>query len=552
MKKNLLFLAALTAMTTLPSQAAVTIEGDETGHDYETLSAAVTAAATGSTIIVDADYTETARITPGNKTLTVKGAEGKNIIVNYGGEFLISMDNSAGSLTVENLTFKYSLTAASGRNSINVGRGSLYLKNVTIDGANIKANDESDRYVISLDNGNSNIPNVLLENVEFTNCNAVNAQNNALVVVRNQNLTLSGDGNPSIYLKNNVNIKDASSFTGHADLYLPESYSAKSVVNNCTDGRLFSITLEGKCLLANGGNLVLADTPVVLNRTKSLGYTTLPAAVSAATTGDELVLYQDVTLTASQRLNGKTITIKGATGNEQIIRDDSFHKADASDKTNEVFFLTNNAADDLTLSDLVLNGNNVIISTAALLPTNGCKITLNNVILRDCSTTWERGLIDNPGSNAGTWHLNGVKAENCTATNRAQVVANAAGNSISGDNDFILRINGSNTVDATGVANAQPLGVVFSDTPKLNEQKTAFTGCSDTNQFFVRNAGCEFTANGDNLDVKRINATSITDIEADNDADAEWYTIQGLPADPAVPGLYIKVLNGKATKVLVK
>lgn len=556
MKKIYILLAALSAMTAIPTQAAVTIEGDETGHDYQTISAAVNAAENGATILVDADLTETASIAPGAKNITVKGAEGKDITVSFGGIFLISMSDANSSLTVENLTFKYTPDTSTGRNTVQIGRGNLYMKNVTIDGANVKSTntEKPDAYIISLDNGNSNIPNVVLDNVNIVNSQAANAQNNSLVVVRNQNLALSGDTNLSIYLKGNVNIKSAADFTGHADLFLDDSFPVgNKVVNDCTDASLFSINRTDKCLLANGGNLVLSEIPVVLNRTKSIGFGTLPAAVSAAASGDVLVLNEDITMTESQRLNGKTITIQGATGSEQLIRGENFHKADASDRTNEVFFLTNNANDNLTLSNLILNGNNVEITTAALLPVNGCKITLSSVTVKDCSTTWERGLIDNPGSNPGTWHLDGVRFENCTTAPGATLVtAYQPGNSISGDNSFTLRMQGNVTVDATGAANTEPVGVVFSDTPRLNQQKTAITGCNDPGQFFVRNAGCEFVANGDNLDVRRINSTSITDIEAENDTEVRWYDLQGMPATTDAPGLYIKVQNGKATKVLVR
>lgn len=556
MKKIYILLAALSAMTAIPTQAAVTIEGDETGHDYATISAAVNAAETGATILVDADLTETASIAPGAKNITVKGAEGKDITVSFGGIFLISMSDANSSLTVENLTFKYTPDTSTGRNTVQIGRGSLYMKNVTIDGANVKSTntEKPDAYIISLDNGNSNIPNVVLDNVNIVNSQAANAQNNSLVVVRNQNLTLSGDTNLSIYLKGNVNIKSAADLTGHANLFLDDSFPVGGkVVNDCTDASRFSINRTDKCLLANGGNLVLSEIPVVLNRTKSTGFATLAAAVQAATSGDVLVLNDDITMTESQRLNGKTITIQGATGSEQLIRGENFHKADASDRTNEVFFLTNNANDDLTLSNLILNGNNVEITTAALLPVNGCKITLSSVTVKDCSTTWERGLIDNPGSNPGTWHLDGVRFENCTVpSGKTLVTAYQPGNSISGDNSFTLRMQGNVTVDATGAANTVPVGVVFSDAPGLNQQKTAITGCNDPGQFFVRNAGCEFVANGDNLDVRRINTTSITDIEAENDTEARWYDLQGMPATTDAPGLYIKVQNGKATKVLVR
>lgn len=558
MKKIYILLAALSAMTAIPTQAAVTIEGDETGHDYATISAAVNAAETGATILVDADLTETASIAPGAKNITVKGAEGKDITVSFGGINLINTTVITSTLTVENLTFKYTPTGATGRNPINIGRGSLYMKDVTIKDANIKTGTDSqgnpvDRYVISLDNSNGNIPNVVLDNVKILDSKVTNPQN-AFVLVRNQNLTLSGDTNLSIYLKGNVNIKSAADFTGHADLFLDDSFPVGGkVVNDCTDASLFSINRTDKCLLANGGNLVLSEIPVVLNRTKSTGFATLAAAVQAATSGDVLVLNDDITMTESQRLNGKTITIQGATGSEQLIRGENFHKADASDRTNEVFFLTNNANDDLTLSNLILNGNNVEITTAALLPVNGCKITLSSVTVKDCSTTWERGLIDNPGSNPGTWHLDGVRFENCTVpSGKTLVTAYQPGNSISGDNSFTLRMQGNVTVDATGAANTVPVGVVFSDTPGLNQQKTAITGCNDPGQFFVRNAGCEFVANGDNLDVRRINTTSITDIEAENDTEARWYDLQGMPATTDAPGLYIKVQNGKATKVLVR
>lgn len=543
MNKHLLALAGCLALGIAPAMATVTIEGN--GTEYTSISAAMADAETGSTILVSESYLEETTINPGTKSITIKGVKGEgdnanDVVVSFKGQFVISLGDATCSLTVENLTFKNTLTAPNARNTFNIGRGSIYLKDVTIDGANVKSKDDgTPNYIISLDNSAGNIPNASFDNVKIINSTITGAP--AEVVVRNSNLTLSGDTNLSIQLKGNNFIKSANGFTGKVTLVLDEARAVNSVVvQECTTPENFTLSgREGYVLQAKDGNLILAETPAVVNETTGTGYSTLNAALDEAANGQTVILNKDITLTSRCTLNGKAVTIKGATGKEKIIRGEGFLVYP---------FLINNADDNLTFENITLDGNNVEITAAMLQPANGASLTLKNVTVANCVTTNDRGLIDNNGTNPGTWHMDGVKFDNCTVPNQL-VTANAAGNTIKGNNSFSLRVNNAFTVDAEGVNNETPVNVTVAS-PAVD--KVVFTNCTDLNQFVCDNSGLKFAAKDGNLVLASQTSTGIDEITTEDNATAIWYNLQGERVQPGAPGLYIRRQGDKVSKVYIR
>gem|GEM_PF-7127271 len=537
MNKQFLALAGCLAIGIAPAMATVTIEGNAT--EYTSISAAMADAETGSTILVSESYLEETTINPGAKNITIKGTS-DDVVVSFKGQFVISLGDATCSLTVENLTFKNTLTAPNARNTFNIGRGSIYLKDVTIDGANVKSKDDgTPNYIISLDNSAGNIPNASFDNVKIINSTITGSP--AEVVVRNSNLTLSGDTNLSIQLKGNNFIKSANGFTGKVTLVLDEARAVNSVVvQECTTPENFVLeNREGYILQAKDGNLILAEIPAVVNETTGAGYTTLNAALDAAQNGETVIVNKDLTLTSRYTLNGKTVTIKGATGEEKLIRGEEFLVYP---------FLINNENDNLTIENLTLDGNEVKTEAAMLQPANGASLTLKNVTVANCVTTNARGLIDNNNSTPGTWHMDGVIFDNCTVPNQ-QITANAAGNTIKGNNSFTLRVNNTFTVDAEGVANENPVNV-YVDSPAVD--KLVLTNCTDLDQFACINDGLKFAAKDGNLVLASQTSTGIDEITAEDNATAIWYNLQGERVQPETPGLYIKRQGDKVSKVYIR
>lgn len=538
MNKQLLALAGCLALGIASAMATVTIEGNAT--EYTSISEAMEVAETGSTILVSESYLEETTINPGTKNITIKGVKGEgdnanDVVVSFKGQYVISLQNVGCSLTVENLTFEATLEQNT-RNIFAIGKGSIYLTDVTIKGAKVT----NTTGIISLNNGNSNIPNASFNNVKIIDSTITNAP--AEVVVNNSNLTLSGDTELSIQLKGTNVIKSAKGFTGKVTLVLDEARAVNSVVvQECTTPGNFILSgKEGYTLLPDkDGNLILAETPAVVNETTGAGYTTLNAALDGAQNGETVIVNKDLTLTSRYTLNGKTVTIKGATGEEKLIRGEGFLVYP---------FLINNENDNLTIENLTLDGNEVETTAAMLQPANGASLTLKNVTVTNCVTTNARGLIDNNNSNPGIWHLDGVKFDNCTVPNQ-HVTANAAGNTIKGDNSFTLRVGNTFTVDAEGVQNESPVNV-FVDSPAVD--KIVVTNCTDLNQFVCDNSGFKFAAKDGNLVLASQTSTGIDEITAEDDATATWYNLQGERVQPVAPGLYIKRQGDKVSKVCIR
>lgn len=540
MNKPLLLLAACASMACAEMSATITIAGSET--TYATLSEAVAAAESGAVITIDEGYTQATQVvfpaaTATAKTITIKGTDG--VVVEYRGEYLFNSQNAANVVNVENLTFKYIATASTTRSTFAIGRGSLNLKNVEVQNANITGENG----VIMLNNGNSNIPAVKLDNVKLINCNI---EAPAQVIVNNSNVVLAGDTELSLQLKGTNYIKDASAFTGKVELVLDESRAVNSViVNNCTDATRFTIAgVSDKILLANNGNLVLSDIPVIVNETTSTGYSNFYTAMGNAQSGEIFTLYSDVTMNSSIDLNGRVITIKGANADVRIIRATGWTK---------YFFLLNKETSELTLENLTIDGNSVEMPNSMFQPTAAAKLNLVNVLVQNCVVNNERGLIDNNNSNPGTWHFDGVKFDNCDASTQL-VAANAAGNTIKGDNYFTLRVYNNVTVDAAGANNTVPVRVTpnYVELGGDGKSRAAITNCSDAAQFTSGSDLFNLTFDNGTYSFVQKNPTGVENIEINGAATIRWYNLRGEETTPSAAGVYIKVEGDKATKVYVK
>lgn len=553
MNKQILAMATLLALGGLTANAQVTIDGNET--EYASLYSAVQAAESGATINVNKDYTDRG-VSGQNSIIYLNSA--KNITINggghtvsYNGLYVISMSDVNSSLDLQDITFKNTGTTANGRNTFSLAKGSVSLKNVTIDGANVSSANG-----IIYVNSSSNLTNAVFDNVKLVNCitTAAPAQ---VVLNNNGNVTLKGGTELTLKLGGSSVIKDASAFTGNVGLVLDAQTVGTVLVKNCTTPSYFSlIGQDGNTLLVDNGNLELAAMPDILNATQGLGYTAtqISNAISAAKSGSTLVLNTDLTLTSDLRINGKTLTFKGATGEEKIIRGQT---------GNEGYIArVNNANDNVTFENLVIDGDGKDYTMPLFIPMKGAKLTLRNVKVTGSKTSSNNGLIVNDNSNPGTWHLDGVTFENCTVPNQ-EVVANAEGNTISGDNSFTLRVNSHKVddetvpyaIDAEGVNNSNPIQTTMQNVASLSHWTPVFLNCSSDNQFECTDQGYSFLMhnNGKDLYFNKDTMTGIGSIAADGaDAPVEWYNLMGEKVSPIAPGIYIRRQGATTEKVLVR
>ncbi len=589
MKKQLLA-AMLTALAgTTPVWADVTIEGGD-GTTYPTINAAVAAAtpdAAGAvTVIVDGEITETIEsgttlvnpyaLNNNIKSLTVKGENNANI--KFGGYFLFNVTNGV-SLTLDNLKLTGNLREdqTAGRTPIICAKGSLYMTNVTIDNVHIdngKNNMTMNNSAVIGLNSNSNAVNVVFDNVKIVNSTATAP---GLVYATNSNIILKGDTELSIYLTGINGLKDAAEYTGNVQLVVDANRSGSFINSNGSApvGAYFTVKKVGEdAVTIYRGVGTSALTPVnpespLVNQTKNAAYGTLAAAINGANSGDVIVLYGDITITERTRNSSKSLTIKGATGNERIIRGE----ANTADNLLDV-----NATDQTTtIENLIIDGNNVEATAYTFEPANTCSLVLNNVKIINSTTSVARGLISNNTNNPGTWHLNGVEFENCSASTNTQLVTSAAeGNTISGcDLGLSIKITGDNFITVEGELTnpREDLIHIFVLTP--GEGKKVIAGYkgdttkspAEMNQHFLCVNAQDNSEEGDiewHLEYdeptdcfvyQRGWVSGVEDIvtEADTEAPVLWYNLSGMPVDqPGEAGIYIRRQGNKVSKVLVK
>lgn len=542
------------ALGALPLSAQVTIEGSET--NYASISAAMSDAVDGSVINVSESYTETATISIPQgtiKNVTITGSDG--VEVSFHGIFVVSLQEAKSSLRIENITFRDNKPeSVTGRSPFAIGRGSIYMKNVSIE----DVNESSTTGIIALNNKNSNILDAELNNVRIANCTLAEGVP-AEVVVNNSNVTLTGNTEMSLQLKDNNFIKNAAGFTGHATLVSDASRELGSViVKECTDPTLFTLSgVEGKILQAKDGNLVLAEMPAITAEGEvGAGYSDLKTAIESVESGATLVINKSISLTGSRIVvGGKTLTIKGATGTESISRGQNvnYHLVSLGEN------------DNVTFENITVDGDEAETKVPLFQTQSNAVLNLNNVKIINCKAMLDanHGLIENRTNGDGTWHLNGVQFENCVVlrpeseatdtdmpiVSEPLVTANLSGNSMSGDNSLSLQICGNYSVDAQGVNNTTPVKVTFTN-PNLDT--VYFKNCSDPFQFQCTNSSYKFVADGNNLKLSSDLGSGIGGIDAENYSEAAWYNLNGIRVNPNTPGLYIKVEGDKATKVYVK
>lgn len=210
---------------------------------------------------------------------------------------------------------------------------------------------------------------------------------------------------------------------------------------------------------------VEVETAAVVNNTTGAGYASLAAAVAdiptiTAETNMPTVLTINKDVEISSRLNIKTqnVTIKGATGNEKILRAESYK--------NGLMFLTQDTLATLTVEDLIIDGQDIESSAAVFEAGNKGLTVLNNISIEHVVTTGKQGVISNK-SNARLV-INGVRMSNCTADNsKALVFVGTNKVTLSSTNDFgAIHVEKANYLINDGATNTQ--AIVVDDTRAAN------------------------------------------------------------------------------------
>lgn len=124
-----------------------------------------------------------------------------------------------------------------------------------------------------------------------------------------------------------------------------------TTLNSTNNYKYYSIASS-----TNPHSYATAKYASVINNTTKAIYTSLEPAVTAATAGDTLVLKDDVTISAGRLNIEKTLTIKGATGEEKII-------CGVAAKTIMLLNKNDKLKDTLSLMNLVVDAQGTVRST---------------------------------------------------------------------------------------------------------------------------------------------------------------------------------------------
>ena len=385
-----ILLAAALGATAVSAEQTVFI--GETG--YDDLASAVSAATDGATITIKGNQTITSRLELGNKSLTLKGE-----------------NNPVLTRTMSNIML---LVNAANENVV------LNFEGLTFDG-----NNDDSKTTIEAKNGNNKA------HIAFTDCKFTNNTDKALqtkyfttltnvsadgdVFVGNNNrVTIAGTANYPMYIESSYAIAAGENLSGAVKIRLQEGQytSGRTIVNNCSDASLFTLTNapEGYSLEANEGKLVLAfNKYVVKNESTGVSYTSLEEALTDMTQPEEgdnvLTVLESIDVTSRIGTNSGILacTIKGATPDVTLRR-----------TFTNTLFVSNNKS--LKFENLTLDCNNYSGKDYDF-EANAGTLSFKDVKIINCAT--KVGFFSVKVDNR-TLVLDNCSYEECTAANVPQ------------------------------------------------------------------------------------------------------------------------------------
>ncbi len=462
-----LLVGALLGVSAIYAEQTVFI--GETG--YDSLEAAVNAAAAGSTITLTGDQTISGNRITIQKKLTIKGEENKEVKIYRAIGFtnnMLFLVNNSGNLSFENIIFdgnnvntdKITLEAATDKETLN-------LTNVKF--VNCKTTNGTGLVKLK--------GNHILKNVETENCTVPEGRGDFLVGADNR-LTVSGSGKFSLYIESTYKIK-ADNFTGICTIFLdPTKISTgRNIAEGGTaENFIFANAPEGYNFTDNGGDVVIGSfIPVIKNESTGQSYSTFEEAVAACTDSDNtLILTHDCDVT-KRLMPAKNLVIKGETGNEVL----------KSTFGNSLFLAVGSGA-SLTLEDLVLDCNFEGNNKSEIEASSSASLILKNVKIINSKT--DTYLIDVKGNSRGLSLIN-VHIEDCT--NNYVHLQSGAKLNISGNNNFaIYCADAKQTITAIedGIDHTDNfIYITYEDVAGLEEDQLIVSNCVHGSRFRITN-----------------------------------------------------------------
>lgn len=516
MKK--LYSLALGLLATLGLSAQVTI--GET--NYETLQAAIDAAEAGATLTITSDVTITSRLGIG-KNLTLEAVNGAKIIVGSNFDSSRILINNSANATLSNVTIDGG-GFETNRTIVEIAQqaASVNLSNVTIQNVSLKAG----RIILVKK------PTVV-ENLKFENCTC--AAGSYPILVGGNGMTVKGTGEYDLYVEGTYTMS-AEDFTGKIGIEL-QNWSERTIVNNGNVANFYLVGApEGYKLADNNGSVgVIYEKDVVTNETTGVSYSSLIAAVDAASTNDVITILEDIELPGRLLIGYKNITLVGANPSVVIKRTNT-------EKTH----LMVECNYTLTVKDLVIDANNIkndkpifnlkghgVFENVKVLNAGQCAsvITLTNA---------DKTLSVTDMTVADSDDMNKVNLpDNTTVT-------------LNGNNNLAYNFQNGCTfqVAADGeLTNEEPIELIPSDKYEYVDNFALVKNCNDFSKFDLKSTSYHLEANDGNLVLVSGDLSGISAVVADENAPVEYYNLQGIRVENPSNGIFIRRQGTKTTKV---
>lgn len=296
-------------------------------------------------------------------------------------------------------------------------------------------------------------------------------------------------------------------------------------------------------------SLDLQQQTAVVNQNTSKGYANISEAWTAAKDGDVLVVNENQTLDKRLNSESRSITVKGANPDITITRTNP----------GTMLFLANNGGCEITLQDIVLDGDNADSNANFTEASGYAKMNFRNVTVRNARSANALGLVvGKAGCKLG---LEGIRFVNCVVNEGAgEAFIGSVGSTISGDNSAVVAIevnanNYSLTVpEGETLTNVVPVVLTPYGASDFPEGYVLVNGTTDYAKFKIRSANTMYV-NPDEENNCLVASTTTSLVENIIDsvaAPVEYFNLQGVKVANPENGLYIRVQGNDVKKVLVR
>lgn len=441
-----------------PFASALTVSTTDADADYDTMAAAITAAASGDMIMLDSENFSISAMQQISASITIEGrGQGQTIITNSVSN-APAFDITADGITVifRNLTIRHSGGGAAASCIFSDNAANIIIDNCTIEissgapttAAPIKANNgtwyiRNGSYIYSGSGTNKyaiyNDASVGLLTIHIEASCSVWGLSNDIRATGNATIRSYG----AIFLSNTIAISGSAAFAGW---YTRGTSGISYFVHTSYSGTPIEVGIN-RIVIPAGASISAGIWLIDESAGYRTKYSTIDAALSAASTGDTIKLESKTyTITGSLLDINKSVTIEGD-GPEATIITSSLSNSPTADVTANNVTLRNltirHTGTGTVAGPLSTDNANLILDNVILDKTSGASTTSYGLWLYGGSATFKNGTIIR--CTAGT-NKYGLYNSNAACT------INTVGGQIGGDTYDIITsesgsvINVSNTV----------------------------------------------------------------------------------------------------------